>query len=301
MTEVKPTLLVLAAGIGSRYGGLKQIDPVGPGGETIIDYSVYDAMRAGFGRLVFVIRRDIERPFKEMIGRRFEQRLPVDYVYQELDRLPAGFKAPAGRVKPWGTGHAVLMGAEAIQAPFAVINGDDFYGRRSYRVLAEHLRSGGDEAAMVSFVLGNTLSEHGSVARGVCETTPDSLLKSVVERTQIHRDEQGIRYTDAQGQAHRLTGQEPVSLNMWGFQPSFFPLLAEEFRLFLEGHGREEKAEFFIPTVVNNLVHSGKLRLRVLRTPDHWFGVTYREDRPVVVGSIQQLIGAGDYPARLWE
>lgn len=295
-----PTLLVLAAGIGSRYGGLKQIDPVGPGGETIIDYSVFDALRAGFGKLVFVIRRDIERAFKETIGRRFEDKLTVDYVYQELHKLPPGFAPPGSRAKPWGTGHAILMGSEAVHEPFAVINADDFYGRRSYQVLADHLKNNPAEPALVAFVLGNTLSEHGAVARGVCATTPDGHLESVVERTRIERSADGIHYADAAGKIHPLSGNELVSLNMWGFQPSIFPRLAEAFVAFLRQHGAEEKAEFFIPTVINEFVRSGQMRLRVLPTPDSWFGVTYKEDRPAVVESIQRLVRAGEYPERLW-
>ena len=297
---VKPTLLVLAAGIGSRYGGLKQIDPIGPGGESIIDYSVFDALRAGFGRLVFVIRRDIERPFKEFIGSRFEARVAVEYVFQELNNLPPGFAVPANRQKPWGTAHALLMGAEAIHEPFAVINADDFYGMNSFQLLGRHLASGSPDYAMVGFVLRNTLSEFGSVARGVCQTSADGYLQSVVELTQIERDGSAAKYTDAAGQVHALTGDEVVSLNLWGFTPSIFEHLRRELVSFLKQHGKNEKAEFFIPTVVNALVSGGEAHLRVLRTPDSWFGVTYREDRPRVIQSVRELIRRGDYPERLW-
>jgi dTDP-glucose pyrophosphorylase len=297
---VKPTLLVLAAGIGSRYGGLKQIDPIGPGGESIIDYSVFDALRAGFGRLVFVIRREIERPFKEFIGSRFEARVAVDYVFQELNNLPPGFAVPANRQKPWGTAHALLMGAEAIHEPFAVINADDFYGMNSFQLLGRHLASGSADYAMVGFVLRNTLSEFGSVARGVCQTSADGYLQSVVELTQIERDGSAAKYTDAAGQVRALTGDEIVSLNLWGFTPSIFEHLRRELVSFLEQHGKNEKAEFFIPTVVNALVSGGEAHLRVLRTPDSWFGVTYREDRPRVIQSVRELIRRGDYPERLW-
>jgi UTP-glucose-1-phosphate uridylyltransferase len=297
---IKPTLLVLAAGMGSRYGGLKQIDPIGPGGESIIDYSVYDALRAGFGKLVFVIRRDIERPFKEFIGSRFEGRLPVEYVYQELNRLPPGFSVPANRQKPWGTGHAVMMGADAIHEPFAAINADDFYGMRSFQLLGQHLGSGSSDYAMVGFVLRNTLSEFGSVARGVCQTTAEGYLRSVQELTRIERKGDTAKYTDAAGQAHPLTGDEVVSLNLWGFTTTIFEQLQREFVSFLSEHGQDPKAEFFIPTVVNALVNSGRERLRVLRTPDSWFGVTYREDRPRVIESVRELIRRGDYPERLW-
>jgi len=296
----KPTLLVLAAGIGSRYGGLKQIDPIGPGGETIIDYSVYDALRAGFGKLVFVIRRDIEEQFKQLIGSRFERRVEVGYVMQDLDKLPPGFSVPPNRKKPWGTAHAVLMGAEAIREPFAAINADDFYGMHSFQLLSRHLASGSEDYAMVGFILKNTLSEFGSVARGVCQATADGYLQSVVELTRIERDGDAARYTDAGGAVRPLTGAEIVSLNLWGFNPGIFDHLRRELVAFLNRSGQDEKAEFFLPSVVNTLVGSGQARLRVLRTPDSWFGVTYREDRPRVIQSIRELIQRGDYPERLW-
>jgi dTDP-glucose pyrophosphorylase len=297
---IKPALLVLAAGIGSRYGGLKQIDPIGPGGESIIDYSVYDALRAGFGKLVFVIRRDIERPFKEFIGSRFERRIDVEYVFQELSKLPPGFSAPGNRQKPWGTGHALLMGREAIREPFAAINADDFYGMHSFQLLGRHLASDSADYAMVGFVLRNTLSEFGSVARGVCQTDSGGYLQSVVEFTGIERDGDGAKYTDAKGQMHALTGDEVVSLNLWGFTPSIFERLQREIVSFMKEHAQSQKAEFFIPTVINTLVGCGETRLKVLRTPDSWFGVTYREDRPRVIESVGELIRRGDYPERLW-
>lgn len=294
------TLLVLAAGMGSRYGGLKQIDPIGPGGETIIDYSVYDALRAGFTKLVFVIRRDLEGQFKEAVGRRFESRLPVEYVFQELDCVPAGFSVPASRKKPWGTGHAILMAEPAIREPFAVINGDDFYGARSFRVLAEFLGAGAGTYAMVGYVLRNTLSEFGGVARGVCRLDAMGYLESVTEVTRIEKEGQGAKVSDPSGHVLRLTGDEIVSLNMWGFTPSLFNHLREQFASFLQAHGQDEKAEFYIPTVVNTLVNGGRERLKVLQTPDSWFGVTYREDRPRVLESIRSLIARGDYPEKLW-
>lgn len=298
---MKPTLVVLAAGMGSRYGGLKQIDPVGPAGETIIDYSVYDAMRAGFGKLVFVIRRDIEAAFKDTVGRKFEGKLPVSYVYQALDDLPSGFSVPAGRTKPWGTSHAILTAASAVNEPFAVINGDDFYGTTSYRVLAQHLQSGGADYAMVGFVLRNTLSEFGSVARGVCEVGADGYLRTVTERTKIEKDGQGgATFPDEKGQPQRLTGAEIVSLNMWGFPAAIFPHLRRMFVDFLKQHGSSEKTEFYIPTAVNDLVRGGQARLKVLETPDSWFGVTYREDRPRVQESVRALVTRGDYPNPLW-
>lgn len=296
----KPALLVLAAGVGSRYGGLKQVEPIGPNGETVIDYSVYDAARAGFGRLVFVIRRDIEAAFRETIGARFERQLPVDYVFQELDRLPPGFTPPANREKPWGTGHALLMGAEAIREPFGVINADDFYGRRAFELLAGHLQSGSPDYAMVGYLLRNTLSEFGAVARGVCRTTPDEFLAGVVELTCIEPDGPAAKYTDAAGRSHPLTGAETVSLNVWAFTPGIFDHLARELGLFLTERGQDEKAEFFIPTAVNALVARKQARVKVLRTPDSWFGITYREDRPRVSESIRRLVQQGEYPERLW-
>lgn len=296
----KPTLLVLAAGMGSRYGGLKQIDPVGPNGETIIDYSIYDAVRAGFGKLVFVIRRDIESAFREAIGARFEKRLPVEYVFQELDKLPPGFSVPPNRTKPWGTGQAILMAENVIREPFAAINADDFYGADSFRVLAEHLQSGTQDYAMVGFILRNTLSEFGSVARGACRVGPDGYLQGVTELTKIEKDGPGAKYVGEKGQMQRLSGDEPVSMNMWGFTPSLFPHLREQLIKFLTNHGQEEKSELYIPSVVNELVAARKERCRVLHTKDSWFGVTYREDRPFVVEGIRGLIGRGDYPGTLW-
>lgn len=296
----KPSLLVLAAGMGSRYGGLKQIDPVGPGGETIIDYSVFDAVRAGFGKLVFVIRHDIESAFREAIGARFERRLPVEYVFQELDKLPPGFSVPPNRKKPWGTGQAILMAAEAVSGPFAAINADDFYGANSFKVLAEHLSSGGADYAMVGFVLRNTLSEFGSVARGACRVGSDGYLQAVTELTKIEKDGQRAKYTDASGVVHHLSGDEPVSMNMWGFTPSLFGHLRQQLVEFLQRSGNDEKAELYIPTVVNELIATHRERCKVLRTPDSWLGVTYREDRPFVVEGIRALIARGDYPAKLW-
>ena len=290
----KPALLVLAAGIGSRYGGLKQIDPVGPGGETIIDYSIYDALRAGFGRVVFVIRRDIEAAFKETIGARFESRVPVTYVFQEPDRVPPG------RKKPWGTGHAILMGAGAITEPFGVINGDDFYGRGSFEVLARQLSAPSPDYALVGFVLRNTLSEFGTVARGLCQASPGGYLETVTEHTKIEARSPGACSLDASGGPLALSGDEIVSMNMWGFQPSLFAYLQSAFTDFLRARGGEEKAEFFIPSVVNDLVNAGTERVRVLRTPDSWFGITYREDRPRVVEAVGRLVRQGDYPERLW-
>ena len=296
----KPTLLVLAAGMGSRYGGLKQIDPVGPAGETIIDYSIYDAMRAGFGKLVFVIRHDIEQPFREIVGSRFEQRIAVDYVFQELDKLPGGFAVPEGRTKPWGTTHAILMAADAVKEPFAAINADDFYGRHAYKVLADHLTSGSPDYAMVGFVLKNTLSDHGSVARGVSRTDASQYLTSIVEMLKIEPDGTGAKNTDADGKITKLTGDEAVSMNFWGFTPALFPQIKAAFENFLKKSGGELKSECYIPSTVGDLVTGGQAKVKVLRSPDSWFGVTYREDRPMVVESIRKLIAKGDYPENLW-
>ena len=296
----KPTLLVLAAGMGSRYGGLKQIDPVGPADETIIDYSIYDAMRAGFGKLVFVIRKDIEQQFKEIVGARFEKRIAVEYVFQELDKLPPGCSLPAGRTKPWGTTHAILMAADTIGEPFAAINADDFYGAEAYRLLAQHLTSGTTDYAMVGFILRNTLSKFGSVARGVCRVDENNHLKSVVEMMKIEPDGGGAKNTDAAGQITKLTGEEAVSMNFWGFTPALFPQLKTQFEAFLKKSGNELKSECYIPSTVNDLVLAGQAKVKVLRTNDCWFGVTYREDRPQVVESIRQLIAQGKYPEKLW-
>lgn len=286
--------------MGSRYGGLKQIDPVGPQGETIIDYSIYDAMRAGFGKLVFVIRKDIEAPFKEIVGARFESRIATEYVYQELDKLPAGFSVPAGRTKPWGTTQAILMAENAIREPFAAINADDFYGADSFQVLSKQLQSGSPDYSMVGFTLRNTLSEFGSVARGVCEVDRENFLKSIIELTKIEKDGNGGKSINPDGSVSKLTGEEPVSMNMWGFTPTIFPHLRREFTEFLKAQGKAEKSECYIPMTVGDLIRNGHARCRVLRSGASWFGVTYREDRPRVVESIRGLIKQGLYPEKLW-
>jgi UTP-glucose-1-phosphate uridylyltransferase len=297
----KPTLLVMAAGMGSRYGGLKQIDPVGPSGETLMDYSIFDGLRAGFGKIVFVIRTDIEKPFRQIIGARFEERAPVEYVFQELDRLPPGFHVPEGRTKPWGTTQAVIMAEDVIHEPFAVINADDFYGAEGYRVLADHLQSGASDYAMVGFVLRNTLSDFGSVARGVCKADSNGYLQQVLELTSIERDGELAKNTDPAGNVTSLTGDELVSMNMWGFTPQVFPRLRDRFVKFLERSGNELKSESYVPSAINELVAAGQARVRVLRTNDAWFGVTYREDKPRVVDSIAALVKKGVYPSQLWK
>ena len=297
---VNPTLLVLAAGMGSRFGGLKLIEPVGPGGEAILDYSIYDALRAGFGRVILVIRKGIELQIKERISARFEKHLAVEYVFQEVNKLPSGFRAPAGRVRPWGTTHAILMAAGAIHEPFAVINVDDFYGAQSYRALAHHLQSGTDDYATVGLVLRNTLSEFGTVARGVCRVDGNGYLQGIVELKNIELDGGHAKDIDAEGRETTLTGNEVVSMNMWGFTPAVFPQLSEQFENFLEVHGASLEAECFVPNSVNNLLSAGHGRVRLLRCADSWFGVTYREDHTRAVEKIRHLIEAGHYPKRLW-
>lgn len=294
------TLLVLAAGMGSRYGGLKQIDPVGPSGETVLDYAVFDALRAGCTRVVFVIRRDFEALFREKVGARYAGRIAVDYVFQSLDQLPPGFTVPAGREKPWGTGHAVWCARDAVRENFAVINADDFYGQDSFARLGEFL-SGTRHSAlgirhfcMVGFKLANTLSEHGAVSRGLCVTDPAGALVSVAETHGITRELTGA------GPGMRFTGDEIVSLNCWGFTPALFAGLDVHFREFLDAHGGEAKAEFYLPGCVSTMIGRGSAAVRVLPTESSWFGITYRDDKPRVEAAIAALVHDGKYPARLW-
>ena len=300
---MKPTLLVLAAGVGSRYGSLKQMDPVGPGGETLIDYSIFDCIRAGFGRIVFVIRPEIESEFRHSVGRRIETHLPVEYCSQKLDMIPGGHRVHPDRRKPWGTGHAVLAARRSIDENFAVINADDFYGINSFRALASHLETAEDDDhgnySMVGFTLRQTLSEHGSVARGVCRNH-GGFLKGVVELTQIERIGKEISSSDPEGRAYSLSGEEIVSLNMWGFTPSIFVHLEKAFVSFLEDQGQNENSEFFIPTVVNKLITTGRAKVRVLTTNDSWFGMTYRKDLSKIKSEIRNLVICGSYPKFLW-
>ncbi len=297
------TLLVLAAGMGSRYGGLKQIDPVGPGGETLLDYSVHDAVRAGFDRVVFIVRGDMEADFRDAVGRRIERRVAVEYCRQELEMVPGWFSIPPERPKPWGTGHAVLAARDAIGGNFAAVNADDFYGAGSYRKLAGHLRqaadSGRGDYGMVGFRLRETLSDHGTVARGVCRSR-QGLLEQVVELTRIAKSGEGAVHSDPRGPDHNLSGDELVSMNMWGFTPSIFDHLDRAFARFLRERGGEHGAEFMIPTLVNELVAAGRVKVRVLRSADSWFGVTYRKDRHRVTSRIRELVRGGAYPERLW-
>lgn len=297
-------LVILAAGIGSRYGGLKQVEPVGPNGEIVIDYAVFDALRAGFKKVVCVIRRDIEKDFRACIANRFERQIDVEYVFQELDDLPAGFVPPADRKKPWGTGHAIRACRDAVREPFGVINADDFYGPRSFSLLADLLRRSRPDRAdfsMVGFVLRNTLTEHGSVARGICRLDAAGMLADVVERTAIFQDGDGARCAGDDGQTIRFSGDELVSMNMWGFTPALFGLLDRDFADFLARRGGEPKAEFFIPTVVDAAIRARNATVKVVRTPERWFGVTYPQDKPLVVAGIRALIEGGQYPDRLWK
>lgn len=300
---MKPTLFVLAAGMGSRYGGLKQLDGLGPHGETIMDYSIYDAIQSGFGKVVFVIRRDFERDFREKILSKYEHHIPVEVVFQSLDALPEGFTCPADRVKPWGTNHAVLMGREVIKEPFAIINADDFYGRDSFSVMARELMTmegRKNRYCMVGFRVGNTLSESGTVARGVCETR-DGLLTEVVERTAIGYGRDGrIVFTDENGAERVLAPETPVSMNLWGFTPDYFDYSEEYFRRFLRENSGNPKAEFFIPLLVNELVTRGKATVKVLDTTSKWFGVTYAADRPAVVEKFAELHASGEYPEEMF-
>jgi hypothetical protein len=300
---MKPTLFVLAAGMGSRYGGLKQLDGLGPNGETIMDYSVFDAIRGGFGKVVFVIRKDFEDDFRKKILSKYENHIPVDVVFQSLNKLPDGFICPEGRTKPWGTNHAVLMGKEVIKEPFAVINADDFYGRDSFDVLAKALSDAKEKRnnyCMVGFRVGNTLSESGSVARGVCSTDADGYLASVVERTAIERIDGDIQFVDENGEKVILDENTPVSMNMWGFTPDYFEYSEEYFKEFLRKNRDSLKSEYFIPLMVNELVTKNIARVKVLDTTSKWFGVTYIADRQNVVDKIQALIDAGEYPDRLF-
>lgn len=281
--------------MGSRYGGLKQVDSVGPSGETLLDYSIYDALRAGFGKVVFIIRHDIEQQFREQVGGRFEGRVPVEYAFQELNDLPAGFIVPEGRAKPWGTTQAVIAAENVVKEPFAVLNADDFYGRESFEAIVRHFKSGSCDLAMVGFQLKNTLSEHGTVARGVCGVGSDGFLTSVEEFTKIEKTPGGARDGE-----HTFTGDELVSMNFWGFQPEIFKDLRESFATFLQRSGKELKSECYIPATVNDLMASGRARVKMVSSRSPWFGVTYKEDKPRVVESIGKLVAEGVYPAKLW-
>jgi NDP-sugar pyrophosphorylase family protein len=295
---MKPTLLILAAGMGSRYGGLKQIDPVGPSGQTIMDYSIYDAARAGFGKVVFVIRRSFAEVFQREIGARAARRLPVEYSYQELDMVPSWFAVPPERQKPWGTGHAILVSRPFIDEPFAAINADDFYGRDGFEQMARHLEQATADFAMVGYVLRATLSEHGAVARGVCDIDGDGYLRTVVEHLKIEGQANGA--VDRRPDGDRpLTGDELVSMNLWGFTPALFDHLESAFTEFLRAEGTLPRSELLLPSLIDRLIKEGQARVKVLRSPGSWFGVTYPEDKPRVMENIRTLIAQGLYPASL--
>lgn len=304
----KPVLVVMAAGMGSRYGGLKQLDPVGKHGQLIIDYSIYDAKRAGFETVVFVIKHAIEEDFKAGIGNRMAQVMDVKYAYQELDDLPTGYAVPAGRVKPWGTCHAILAARRVVEGPFAVINADDYYGPEAFRAIYDYLAThpdtkGGYEYAMVGYLLGNTVTEYGHVARGVCEETAEHFLTHVTERTHIERAGEDARYTEDGGETWTdLRGDTIVSMNLWGFTNSFLSEAESRFPAFLDRALAEnpEKAEYFLPSVVSALIEEGRARVKVLRSRDKWYGVTYKEDKPTVVQAITDMTAAGLYPEDLW-
>lgn len=303
---MKPTLLLLAAGMGSRYGGLKQLDGLGPNGETIMDYSIYDAIKAGFGKIVFVIRKDFEQDFRDKILSKYEGHIPAELCFQSLDALPEGFTVPQDRVKPWGTNHAVLMAKDVVKEPFCVINCDDFYNRDAFMVIGKFLSSLPENAAntyaMVGFRVGNTLSENGTVARGICSTDEAGHLTTVVERTEIMRMDGPVCYKDEQGAWVPVEDNTPVSMNMWGFTPDYFEHSEAYFKEFLSDPKNMQnlKAEFFIPLMVNKLINDGTSTVKVLDTTSKWFGVTYAADREDTVKRIQKLIDEGVYPAKLF-
>jgi NDP-sugar pyrophosphorylase family protein len=299
---MKPTLLVLAAGMGTRYGGNKQLDEVGPSGETIIDYSIYDAIRTGFGKIVFVIRRDIEEQVKERFVEKLQGKIEIDYVFQEITNIPGGVRVSPERQKPWGTSHAILVTKEKINEPFGVINADDFYGVDSFNILRDFLINDQDPDSycIVGYKLGNTLSEHGHVNRGVCQAGPDGFLKKIVETRQIEKTRDGAVAPGSDGKPLHFTGNEIVSMNLWGFKPSCYDFLGKEFRNFINEKGMDLKSELDIPTSVDKFVKSGEIKIKILMTNERWFGVTYRDDKPFVVESLKKMIRKGIYPARIY-
>ncbi len=289
------TLLIMAAGMGSRYGGLKQLDAIGPSGETIIDYSVYDAIKAGFTKVVFIIRKDFEQEFKSKITDKYEGQIQVEFAFQDLNDLPDEFTCPEGREKPWGTGHAILSARNVINEPFIAINGDDFYGRESFKVVADYYRKGANSFSMVAFKLDKTLSSFGGVTRGLC-TVNDEKLNTVIETADLEKTDYGV----SSNRDIELDGSEPVSMNVWGFTPILFKYLEEKFVEFLSENGTEMKSEYLIPSVVNELIQSGQETVHVLRSGATWFGVTYKEDKPFVEGEIEKLVNKGEYPGKLF-
>ncbi len=300
---MKPTLLVLAAGMGSRYGGNKQLDEVGPSGETIIDYSIYDAIRAGFGKIVFVIRRDIEDQVRERFVERLDGKIEVDYVFQEITNLPEGVKVSPERQKPWGTSHAILVTKEKIREPFGVINADDYYGAESFNILRDFLINDTSDTnyCIVGYKLGNTLSDYGNVNRGICQVSPDGFLQNIVETREIQKIKTGAMAPGTDGDPQYFTGNEVVSMNLWGFKPSCFDFLGREFRSFIDRSGMDLKSELDIPTSVDKFVKNGEITIEILMSNERWFGVTYRDDKPHVVENIKKMIRKGIYPARIYQ
>ena len=300
---MKPTLVVLAAGMGSRYGGLKQVDPVGPSGEAILDYSVFDAIRGGFGKVVFIIRKDIEEAFRKQVGSKYEGLVEVDYCFQDIADLPAPYTVPAGRTKPWGTAHAIRAARTVVREPFAAINADDFYGRDAFAKLAKFLSAPASDdkmhLAMVGYRLDLTLSENGSVARGVCDVAPDGTLRGVTEMTKLVRAGDVAENRENESAPQQVALDARVSMNLWGFTPELFAALEARFPAWLAENGSKEKSEWYIPFVVDELIREGKADCRVLPTDSSWFGVTYREDKPQVMAAIAKLVQAGEYPVNL--
>ena len=302
---MKPTLLVLAAGMGSRYGSLKQIDPVGPSGETIIDYSIYDAIRAGFGKVVFIIRKSFEQDFRDIFITKLQPFIPVEYVFQEIENVPEGLTFSPERTKPWGTAHAILMAKDVINQPFAVINGDDFYGAAAFKTMADYLTSLTldlqNQYALVGYEVGNTMSDHGSVSRGICLADENGFLQSVTECTNIQYKDGGIAYADSEGTFTFLDPDTLVSMNFWGFTPEYFRQTEPLFRDFVKANSDSLKAEFYIPSAIDALINGSKASVKCLRSNAKWFGVTYKEDKPLVIEKLAQLIKDGVYPAKLWK
>ena len=300
---MKPTLLILAAGMGSRFGGLKQVEPVGPNGEAIIDYSIYDAIRAGFGKVVFIIRESFADAFKEKFDAKLKGKIEVEYVYQELDMLPEGFTLPAEREKPWGTAHAILCARYAVKEPFCALNADDFYGFNAYKAMAEFLTSSvhEHEYAMVGYKLKETLSDFGSVSRGICDSDADNNLRKIVETIKIVKRPDEIVSIESDGSETSLTGEEVTSMNNWGFKPSVFEKLEKRFTQFLENNIGNLKSEMYIPSVVFDMIDDNEAVVKVLEADSPWFGVTYKEDKPFVIEKLNALIAKGEYPAKLWE
>ena len=299
----QPTLLIMAAGMGSRYGGLKQIDTLGPHGEVMLDYAVYDAMKAGFAKIVFIIRKDIEVPFREKVVSRFAGKLPIELAFQELDMLPEGFSVPEGRVKPWGTSHAIWCAKDHINEPFAVINADDYYGPEAFQVMADFLKSttSSDQFAMVGYQIGNTLSDHGSVSRGLCLQDRGGFLRGAEEHYNIRRENGKIVFEQPDGRTGELTANDLCSMNFWGFQPILFDHIGNAFSDFLREKGHEMKSEFVIPHEVNDMIEAGTAKVKVLRSEAQWFGVTYQADRPLVVARLREMAENGVYPMPLWQ